>query len=59
MVEFFILLIVYLFPAIIANCRKHNDENAIAIMNFFLGWTVVFWFWALIWSFTGNTRHAT
>lgn len=58
LIHLFMLLCIYLIPSFIAVFRKHRDHNAIAIMNFFLGWTVLFWIWSLIWSFTGNVRNA-
>jgi hypothetical protein len=42
----------YFLPTLIASFRKHQNSAAICAMNIFLGWTVVAWFAALIWSFT-------
>ena len=41
---------VYCLPMIVAARRKHHQRNAIAIINFFLGWTVLGWTIALAWS---------
>lgn len=40
----------YFFPAIEAKIRKSPDFLSIAVLNFFLGWTLVGWVVALIWS---------
>lgn len=58
LIQLYAMFCVYLIPSFIAVFRKHRDHNAIAIMNFFLGWTVIFWLWSLIWAFTGNTVNA-
>ena len=53
MEESIILLIplaVYLLPVIIAFVRGHDSRWGILIMTLFLGWTMLFWLWALIWS---------
>lgn len=51
------LIILYILPGIIASVRKHGSAMAIWLVDILLGWTVIFWFVALIWSFTstGNT----
>ena len=50
-----ILTALFFLPAIIAAARGHN-ALAILLLNFFLGWTVIGWFWALIWSVTDKPR---
>lgn len=49
----FLLLggIIYFTPSIVAYKRKHRQENAILILNIFLGWTFVGWVICLVWSF--------
>jgi len=42
---------VYFLPATIASSRKHRQVAAIFILNLFLGWTVLGWIVALVWSF--------
>jgi len=46
--------LVYWIPTIIARARRHENTNAIALLNFFLGWTFIGWVAALIWSATSN-----
>jgi hypothetical protein len=47
-------LLIYFAPSIVASYRKHKSTGAIQAVNFFLGWTLVGWLWALIWANTGN-----
>ena len=43
---------VYFIPNWIASARKHPNANAIFVTNLLLGWTLVGWVVALIWSLT-------
>lgn len=50
---FWILILgIYFAPALIAKSRKHHNLTAITVTNLLLGWTVLFWVFALIWAFT-------
>ncbi len=51
---FFIVLMIYLLPSFVAQYRKHRNENAIFVLNLFLGWTFIGWVGALIWASTDN-----
>lgn len=42
----------YLLPTLIAVTRKHHNAMAIFLLNLFLGWSVIGWVVALVWSFT-------
>lgn len=44
------LSVLYLLPIIIAFIRGHDSRWGIFLMTVFLGWTTIFWLWALIWS---------
>lgn len=46
-----IFLMFYFIPSIIAVIRKHPNCLAIVLLNFLLGWTMLGWFFSLIWSF--------
>ena len=46
------LAILYFLPAIVASVRKHHNQNAIAVLNIFLGWTLLGWIAALVWAST-------
>jgi Superinfection immunity protein len=46
------LIALYFLPAIIATVRQHPNQNPIFILTLLLGWTVIGWIVALIWSST-------
>lgn len=50
------VICIYLAPALVANQRKHNNANAIFMLNLLLGWTFLGWVAAAIWCFTDNTK---
>jgi hypothetical protein len=47
-----LLWLVYFLPAIVAFKRKHRSKGGIMVLNFLLGWTVLGWIGALVWSFS-------
>ena len=47
--------LIYFLPSIIALARGHLSTLAIFLLNLFLGWTLLGWLIALIWSCTGFT----
>ena len=47
---------VYFMPWIVARFRDHDNATAIAVLNFFLGWTALGWIVALVWAYR-NDRH--
>jgi hypothetical protein len=46
------LLGMYFLPAIIAAARQHRQTLAIFALNLLLGWSVIGWIIALVWSLT-------
>lgn len=42
----------YFLPGILAHIRGHHQENAIVLLNLFLGWTILGWIIALVWAAT-------
>ena len=42
--------VFYFLPSIIALARHKRDTLAIFLLNFFLGWTLIGWVIALVWS---------
>ena len=48
--EALLLVVLHFIPTIIAFCCNHKSKFGIFAMNFLLGWTGIFWIWALIWS---------
>jgi hypothetical protein len=51
-----VLFSCYFMPAIIALLRDKCGAGGIALVNFFLGWTVIGWLLALVWASSGKTR---
>jgi hypothetical protein len=39
---------LYFLPAIVAAVRHTHNSTTILLLNFFLGWTVIGWFFALM-----------
>ena len=50
------VLFFYFIPTIAAHVRDHRSSAAIALLNLFLGWTILGWLAALIWANTGNVK---
>ena len=50
------VLALYLAPTMIAFVRGHASRWAILLVNVFLGWTILCWFVALVWSASAS-RH--
>lgn len=46
----FIIVGVYILPALIASAKSHPNSGAIWLFTLFLGWTGVAWIIALIWA---------
>jgi hypothetical protein len=51
-----LIIVGYFFPMLNAWQRGHHNTRAIALLNRFLGWTLIGWVAALIWSFTARER---
>lgn len=49
-----LLFLIYFLPAFNASERKHRERKAILTLNLLLGWTVIGWIAALVWSFTSQ-----
>ena len=47
---------VYFLPAIIAGTRDHHNMVPIFLLNLFLGWSLLGWVAALVWSTTKVDR---
>lgn len=52
----FILLALYFLPSVIAFSRDHHDKFGIFALDLLLGWTVLGWIAALVWSLTAVNR---
>jgi hypothetical protein len=49
-----IVLGVYFLPTIIAAVKKKKNSGAIAALNLLLGWTLIGWVVAFVWSLTND-----
>jgi Superinfection immunity protein len=47
-----IVAVMYFAPTIIAAVRGHRQTLAIGALNFLLGWSVIGWIGAFVWSLT-------
>jgi hypothetical protein len=45
-----ILAVLYFIPAIVAFRRQHPNATPIMVLNICLGWTILGWVAALVWS---------
>jgi hypothetical protein len=55
----FVLVLCYMTPAATALKRGHPRKDAIRRVNMLLGWTVIGWLAALIWSLSAGDRSAS
>jgi len=60
-----IILCIYFLPAINAYSKKKRNAGAVLTLNFFLGWTLIGWVIAMVWSATEDdekiviTKHSS
>lgn len=52
-----VALLLMFLPTLVALLRGHDNTFAIFLTNLLLGWTVIGWIVALIWSFTAIRRR--
>lgn len=45
-----VVLFIYFLPSVVAHSNRHKNEGAIILLNLFLGWTLVGWVAALVWT---------
>lgn len=50
---------IYFAPTAIARSRKHNNLRSIAVVNVFLGWTIVGWVAALSWAVSKDAKQSS
>lgn len=43
-------VVLYFLPAVLAYAHSHRQTPAILVVNLFLGWTLIGWVGALVWS---------
>lgn len=51
-----VLGMAYFLPTLIAAVRGHHSLLALALLNLFLGWTLLGWLLALAWAIGGRRR---
>lgn len=51
-----ICMLIYFVPTFVSVERNHRNKWAIAVLNFFLGWTFLGWVLSLVWSMTANVH---
>lgn len=51
--------VMYFLPTIIAAVRSKRDVVSIAVLNIFLGWTLIGWIIALVWALKEDVPVAT
>jgi fucose permease len=50
------LVSCYFMPTIIALMRDKHGAGVVALVNFFLGWTVIGWLLAFVWASSGKSK---
>ncbi|MGZ3159564.1 MAG: superinfection immunity protein [Burkholderiaceae bacterium] len=56
-IVFSLILTLYFLPSFVAIGRDHHQTTAIAILNLFLGWTLLGWILALVWAATAVQKE--
>lgn len=49
-------IFVYFLPMIIGALKDHKNMLPIALVNIFLGWSLIGWVAALVWAFIDNSK---
>ena len=49
-------LVIYGIPTFVAFVREHHNRAAILALNLLLGWTIIGWIGALVWSLTNPPK---
>jgi hypothetical protein len=52
-----VVLIIYMLPTLIAYGREHPWRHELAIINIFLGWTLIGWFVVFLWAALGAVEE--
>lgn len=50
-----LFLVLYFLPSILG--YKKSNANAICVLNFFLGWTLIGWVVALVWAVSKDKKE--
>ena len=52
------IFVLYFIPSYFAFSRKHSNFSGVFFLNFLLGWTVIGWLIALIWSYSSKKEDS-
>ena len=52
-----LLIATYFAPSIIAGCRSHKNTGGISVLNILLGWLLIPWVLALVWSLSNQEEY--
>jgi hypothetical protein len=52
-----VVVVIYLLPTIVARHNHHPKGDGSAILNIFLGWTLIGWVVALVWAASGPSQR--
>lgn len=50
------IIVIYMFPTVVAGFRQHANTGSILVVNLFLGWTLIAWVLCLAWAVGANTK---
>ena len=56
MTFFLFLFVMYWLPTLVAILRQNHSALGVAVLNFFLGWTVIGWVLALVWALAASNN---
>jgi len=52
-----VMVAAYFLPGLIAYMRGHHNAASIMLLNLFLGWTLLGWIGALVWSASSSKQQ--
>jgi hypothetical protein len=47
---------LYMLPTFEASKRKHPKLSAVALLNIFLGWSLIGWVASIVWAYSGSPQ---
>ena len=51
-----VIAFLYFIPSVVAAMRHHHQTGPIVALNLLLGWTLLGWVAALVWSLTATPK---
>jgi len=52
----YFITFIYFVPTLVAIIRGHHSKGAVIVLNILLGWTIIGWIVAIVWSFTNPNQ---